>query len=696
MSSTLRLPISDAPPLSSILRSAFGFPAFRANQEEVCRAAVSGQDVLLVMPTGAGKSLCYQLPAIALGGTALVVSPLIALMEDQSTKLAALGFRTACIHSGLDRSIARQACVDYLQGQLQFLFIAPERLRVSGFAQMLGKHKPTLIAIDEAHCISQWGHDFRPDYRMLGRHLHLLRPAPVIALTATATPVVQDDIIEQLQLAEASRFIHGFRRDNLAIEVVEVARTGRTALAAQLLGTPERRPAIVYAPTRKDAEQTALELAEQFPAAAYHAGLEPEQRQRVQHRFLSGQLEVVVATVAFGMGIDKADVRTVLHTGLPASLEAYYQEIGRAGRDGLPSRTILMHSFADRRTHEFFLERDYPPVAELDRIYRRLSATPQHRDDLRFALDMDAEVFDKALEKLLVHGAAQSDYNDGITARDRRDEQWRRGYQSQADHRRAQLDRVMRFAEEHACRMAALILHFGDTADGRRLCGHCDFCAPAQCIAQRFRTLTPQEEQGARGVLNRLRNGASMSTGKLHKEVYPREELSRNDFEDLLGALAAAGLIRLDDASFEKDGRAIAYRKASLTRDGEDLPQASSLDLRIRIGNAEAKSPKASQSRKSAARNTTNVTSKRTISKPQDELPLTTGEAELETKLRAWRLATAREQRLPPFFVFADSVLRAIARARPTSLNSLLAVDGIGQAKLERFGADICRICSEV
>src|SRR6202167_3840334 len=191
--------------LPALLKSAFGFSAFRRGQREVCQTVVEGRDVLLVMPTGAGKSLCYQLPAIALGGTALVISPLIALMEDQVAKLAALGLRVARIHSGLDRAASRQACIDYLKGNLQFLFIAPERLRVPGFPEMLAKRKPTLVAIDEAHCISQWGHDFRPDYRMIGQYLPHFRPAPVIAMTATATTMVQNDIIEQLALGEPAR-----------------------------------------------------------------------------------------------------------------------------------------------------------------------------------------------------------------------------------------------------------------------------------------------------------------------------------------------------------------------------------------------------------------------------------------------------------------------------------------------------------
>ncbi len=360
--------------LTSLLRTAFGFSGFRENQEAVCRSVAEGRDVLLVMPTGAGKSLCYQLPAVARGGTALVVSPLIALMDDQAGKLTAKGLKVARIHSGLSREDARQACRDYLDGTLQFLFIAPERLRVPGFAEMLARRRPSLIAIDEAHCISGWGHDFRPDYRTLGDWLPLLRPAPIIALTATATPIVQKDIVAQLNLMEPALYIHGFRRENLAIEVVELSKPERAGFVAEFLGIEARRPAIVYAPSRKESDALAVQLSAQFPAAAYHAGLDAGTRDRVQRQFLRGELDVVVATIAFGMGIDKANIRTVIHTALPGSVEAYYQEIGRAGRDGLESRAILLHSFADRRIHENFFERDYPPVEDLDRVARMLSA----------------------------------------------------------------------------------------------------------------------------------------------------------------------------------------------------------------------------------------------------------------------------------------------------------------------------------
>jgi RecQ family ATP-dependent DNA helicase len=684
-------------PLNALLARTFGFSAFRANQEEVCRAAIAGRDVLLVMPTGAGKSLCYQLPAVARGGTALVISPLIALMEDQATKLAARGLQVARIHSGLDRQVSRQACVDYLNGSLQFLFIAPERLRVPGFAEMLGKRKPSLIAIDEAHCISQWGHDFRPDYRMLGQHLHLLRPAPVLALTATATPVVQNDILAQLALNDAMRFIHGFRRDNLAIEVVEVPKPMRTERALDLLRDPERRPAIVYAPTRKEAEETAATIAAHFPAAAYHAGLTAEQRERAQRQFLEGRLDVVVATIAFGMGIDKADVRTVIHTALPASLEAYYQEIGRAGRDGAPSRTILMHSYADRRTHEFFLERDYPAVDELERIHRRLSSEPIAREQLQSAMRMEAEVFEKALEKLYIHGAVNVTYDDMVSLGSDASA-WRRTYRSQADHRRQQLDLVSRYAEGHACRMASLVAHFGDTADSRRLCGHCDFCSPERAIAQSFRGLSAQEEQAARGILKSLRSGAAPSTGRLYKELYPREDLSRNDFDTVLGALAGAGLVRIEEASFEKDGKPINYRKAALTREGEDFVEGSLLDLSLREratrGRPKQRKPaKCSPEKHGSEKHRPETTQERIVEKPP--VTLSPESAALEERLKDWRLAIAKKQGKPAFFVFGDSVLRSIAHARPRNLTALAAIHGVGAAKLERFGADVCRLCAE-
>jgi DNA topoisomerase-3 len=477
-----RAPSSALPgELDSLLRERFGFSAFRPHQRAVCEAAAAGEDVLLVMPTGAGKSLCYQLPGLARGGTTLVVSPLIALMEDQVARLQSLGLRAERIHSGRERAESRKVCVDYVAGALDYLFIAPERLGVPGFPELLARRPLGLIAIDEAHCISQWGHDFRPDYRLLGQRLPMLRPAPVVALTATATPVVQRDIVAQLGLGGAVRqFIHGFRRDNLALEALEVPPKDRAGRALQWLAAPGRLPAIVYAPTRKAAETVADVLASKHRAKAYHAGLSAEVRERVQSDFLAGRLDIVVATVAFGMGVDKSDIRTVLHLALPGSVESYYQEIGRAGRDGKPSRTVLMHHFADRKTHQYFLERDYPAENVLEKLFKALKPAPVTAQTLRKKTRVAKVDFEKALEKLWIHGGVK-----GVTEEElvRGHEGWRAPYAAQRALRVEQLTLAAKFAEGNQCRMLGLVRHFGDIEDSGQPCGHCDVCEPQARIA---------------------------------------------------------------------------------------------------------------------------------------------------------------------------------------------------------------------
>jgi ATP-dependent DNA helicase RecQ len=679
--------------LASLLHKTFGHESFRANQEAVCRAAADGRDVLLVMPTGAGKSLCYQLPAIARGGTALVISPLIALMDDQATKLASLGLRVARIHSGLSREEARQACRDYLDGQLQFLFIAPERMRVPNFPEMLARRKPALIAIDEAHCISAWGHDFRPDYRTLGDFLPALRPAPVIALTATATPTVQTDIITQLQLDNPKLFIHGFRRHNLAIEVVELSKPRRNEFTANLLKEKSNRPAIVYAPSRKSAEELAAQLGN--AAEPYHAGLDPVTRERVQRQFLAGKLEVVVATIAFGMGIDKPDVRTVVHTALPGSVEQYYQEIGRAGRDGQPSRTVLLHSFADRKMHDFFLERDYPAITELARVAALLTPDYQLPDILRQRLRMDAESFDKAVEKLIAQGAATIDIAGNVRATEVTTSRsaWRKGYDEQLTFRRDQIDRMVQFAETPQCRMAALIQHFGDTADGLRPCGHCDFCSPQSATAQIFRIPTPEEARQLRAILEAL-EGQSRSTGKLHTELSSgplrnTEAANRKIFDTLLDALVRAGLIALTSEQWTNpEGNLITFKKASLTHEGRMFSGPLPPGVLIKDSSANTQtSPK----RKKATANTTSKKSK--AERKQATTFYTSEQKSLEANLRSWRKSEAAKTGKPAFIVFSDTVLQNLILAAPNNLNELRTISGIGPDKIDRYGAEIIAIC---
>jgi len=666
--------------LSEILHSAFGFSSFRPYQEAVCEAATEGQDLLLVMPTGAGKSLCYQLPGVARGGTTLVVSPLIALMEDQVGALQALGLRAERVHSGRGAADSRRVLADYEAGRLDFLFIAPERLAVQSFTPILDRRSPSLVAIDEAHCISHWGHDFRPEYRRLGARMsafHAEKNVPIVALTATATPRVQDDIVEQLGIPGARRFIHGFRRTNIAIELAELPPSRRPGAVRRVLQDPARRPAIVYAPTRKKAEEFAHELAEQTPTAAYHAGLAAARRDQVQRAFLAGEIEVIVATIAFGMGVDKADVRTVVHVALPASVESYYQEIGRAGRDGAESRALLLHSFADRRTHEWFLDRDYPPLEEVQRVFDALDDSPRPLDELQTRLRLDARDLGARLAKLAIHGGAELGRRSALRGRDG----WQEPYEAQRRHKLALLDDMTRFTQRRSCRMLSLVEHFGDQADSGQPCGHCDTCAPAQSRAHDLRLPSPDEQRQLREILEALGRGRGLAVGRLHRETFA-DSVPRSHFEALLGALVRAGWVREREERFERqDGQEIAYRKASLTRQGAraaaDDEALAGLQLVESSGRAKSRRAPARAAKRAAA--------------PEP------GEADgpLIEALRSFRLSESRERGVPAYRIFNDRTLFAIAGARPADREALRALPGVGPALVERYGDAVLRIVTE-
>ncbi|MDP6978813.1 MAG: DNA topoisomerase 3 [Myxococcota bacterium] len=591
---------SPTPPedLARVLRERFDLKTFRPHQESVCRAITRGEDTLLVMPTGAGKSLCYQLPGIARAGTTLVISPLIALMEDQVADLVSRGFAAERIHSGRSREESRAVCNAYRDGALDFLFIAPERLRVPGFVDFLARTKPTLVAIDEAHCISQWGHDFRPDYRMLQQHLPKLRPAPIVALTATATERVQEDIIEQLAMKSARREIHGFRRDNIAIEIIKLAASMRNEVAARLLAPRERRPAIVYAPTRKRAEAFADEIGEAYPAAAYHAGMEPARRDAVQAAFLRGDLDVVVATVAFGMGIDKADVRSVIHLALPASVEGYYQEIGRAGRDGAPSRAYLLQGPGDRRTLEWFLERDYPAAEKLERLYEALADDPKSYDALRRKAKLKGDDFERAFEKLWIHGGVVRHAGEFAS---RGSDDWRAPYQSQLRQRREQLRDMVRFAESNECRMRRLVSHFGDHTDDDRPCERCDACDPEGAHCSALDAPTEGQRGAMERILKSLAHERAASNGRLHESLFG-SGYPRNEFERLLAGLHRAGLIHIEEDHFESDGERIDYRRPVITAAGRRADEAGIAKVRLPLSDDEGSSPRGSRKRRGSRR----------------------------------------------------------------------------------------------
>ncbi|MEQ1681274.1 MAG: ATP-dependent DNA helicase RecQ [Nitrospira sp.] len=358
--------------LTRQLNERFGFVTFRPGQEDVIRAVSAGRDAMAVMPTGQGKSLCYQLPATLLPGLTLVISPLIALMQDQVTAMKQRKISAAAFHSSLTGLEKNRVTQDLQERRLQLLYVAPERMQHEGFLRLLRSLWVSLLVVDEAHCISQWGHDFRPDYLKIGRLRQELTNPPCLALTATATARVQVDLCQRLSLRDPFRLVAGFRRANLALSVhLCQSRQEKLATLERVVGKTEKGTILVYCATRRGVEEVAAWLGHSYPAVSYyHAGLSDEERRMVHEEFRRGTVRILAATNAFGMGIDKPDVRLVVHFDIPGSLEAYYQEVGRAGRDGRPAACALLFHERDLATQEYFIEQASKDPEGTDRAGR--------------------------------------------------------------------------------------------------------------------------------------------------------------------------------------------------------------------------------------------------------------------------------------------------------------------------------------
>jgi ATP-dependent DNA helicase RecQ len=619
----------------------FGHAAFRPGQREAIEALIERGRLLLVAPTGGGKSLIYQLPATLLPGTTLVISPLVSLMHDQVRAMEERGIPATFLAATLSADEMRERLARLRAGAFKLAYVAPERLAYPGFRALAASLAPPLVAIDEAHCISEWGHDFRPEYLQSGALLEELRPPRVLACTATATPIVRDEIVVRLGLGgDTPQMVRGFARPNLALRARHVLSPGERdravdALLAEALGSPGggRGAAIVYAPTRRLAEEEAARLGRcRWRADAYHAGLPGVTRARVQQAFSEGRLEVVVATNAFGMGIDRADVRAVVHLAPPGSVEAYYQEVGRAGRDGDEALGLLLHSPGDLPLRRRLIEGGGGDEAPRPEVVEH-----------KWALFLD----------------------------------------------------LMRWAEGGSCRHDAILRYFGDEAETLSGCGRCDVCRQIDDgedeVDDAEAALVVRKALSAVARVDR-RYGLGAAAKLLAGLPDPRLERAGLDRTPTFGALRdrpepwLTQLLRrcvtagwVDFTPGEKPlvfltpgGRAVMKgdRPARLVLPREEAELASPAGGRSR-------GPGGRRARSGADRD------RATPDKlPVEALPVFEA-------LRALRLELAKEDKVPAFVVASDRTLRDIAFLRPRSRTELLRAHGIGEAKADRYGGPI-------
>lgn len=700
--------------LLAALARHFGFAAFNVGQRAIIEDVLAGRPTIAVMPTGAGKSLCYQLPALLLDGVTVVVSPLIALMKDQVDALHARGIAADFVNSSQSADEQRAVLARLAAGALKLVYVAPERFRHHAFVQALGHARIALFAVDEAHCISRWGHDFRPDYTRLGEVIAALRPPRVLACTATATDEVRLDIQAALGLDAPEIHVHGFLRPNLFLEarLCSGDRDREARLRTFLsTGAGSEGAVIVYASTRKRVERytgAVREIVGPTQVVAYHGGMDDDLRRLAQERFMAGDARVAVATNAFGMGVDRADVRAVVHVDLPRTIEGYYQEVGRAGRDGRKSHCLLLFNNIDTRVHEFLIEQSHADPRRLGAVWHALrSAGPDGLPPwaLARALDDDGRKgLDTALRALIRVGAVWSDpLTEAVRAvPEAPADLFALGidFDAAAAHRACELDKLeqmRRFVFDPRCRHRQVLAYFGEDLepDGCPGCDRCDPSVEGATPGLRFEAPTEDEVLLIRKALSGvaraegrfgLRKVAGMLAGSRAKGVGDTSLVGLSTF-GLLRALGVQGTAALLQVLVNQGLCRIGGGKYPLL----EISEAGWQVMRGRVPPAfrpppelvpGAAAPPAAASRSGGR------------SKPA-VVELDGGDPIVD-RLRRFRSDEAGRRAVPPYVVFNDRTLAAIAAARPSTEAEFIAVHGLGPGRWASFGQRLLDALAEV
>jgi ATP-dependent DNA helicase RecQ len=679
-----------------MLQKHFGFGGFLDGQERVMDEVLAGRDGLVVMPTGGGKSLCYQLPALCFEGVTLVVSPLIALMKDQVDALKARGIAATVINSTIPWSEQRERLRAMKAGEWKLVYVAPERFRAQSFLDALEGVDVSLFAVDEAHCLSQWGHDFRPDYLRLGKALERLGRPQCVGFTATATPVVREDIRKVLGLRDAFQVASGFARPNLSLTITEVEkRAQKFARVRAIVG--KHKTGIIYCSTRKRVEEVAETVsAWGMKAIAYHGGMKDDERKRAQEQFLERKADVAVATNAFGMGIDRADVRFVIHFDVPGSVEAYYQEAGRAGRDGESAVCELLFNYADTRTQEFFIEGANPSPETIREVWAYLRDEADEKHEVHRGLDEIAGGVG-VRNSMSVGSAIGVLVRAGLLARFDVPGRRKRGTRllkpdldageipideealeekSRRDHDK--LRAMVEFCYANECRQEAILRYFGEDDAGP--CGECDVCRGGQAGDRRG----PTEDEDL--VVRKLLSGVARMSRRSGTEWHGRFGRAKI-VQMLVGSrsqnILSAGLDRLSTYGILSDFgtnyvgalmRALHDAGLLRTETGEfPLVTLTPAGNKAMHGRASYRLVWPERRAKGAPR------------PAAVELPDHGFDPALYSVLRDLRTEIAKSEGVPPYVVFNNRTLEALTRHRPTDAEAALLVPGIGEAKAAKY-----------